>query len=234
MASAAALTLLCFVIFALGNRALPRLQTIGGVAVRAVLLLIPPAARNALALLNCAPTSLSSSGCASLDGCSSDSSSAGGRGSTVSVSLLASNPYYVCWATGGAHAAAGGLAAVVVLLVIIAFPLATLWAVWSRGIDLRKRSPLSGSARVMDGGEASAAIAVVNPMRNTSALGPAQDATLSDAGTSTPPASSPLLGPFISDYRPGAWYTRHADLGVTLLLAALQASCLPSVKIAAA
>jgi len=37
--------------------------------------------------------------------------------------------------------------------------------------------------------------------------------------------SAPLLDyyPFLADYRAGAWYTRHADLSLTFLLAALQA-----------
>lgn len=93
-----------------------------------MLLLLPPAARNAIALLNCAPTILSPAGCASLNGCSSNGG--GSRGSTVSVSLLVSNPYYVCWATGGAHNAAGLIAVMVLVVVVASFPIAFLWAVY--------------------------------------------------------------------------------------------------------
>lgn len=106
MAAVAAFSLLSLGILALGKWAPLRLQTIGGVAVRAVLLLFPPAARNALALLNCAQATVPLSGCASLNGCSSGGGGGSGcRSSTVPVNLLASNPYYVCWATGGAHTA---------------------------------------------------------------------------------------------------------------------------------
>ena len=56
-------------------------------------------------MLRCTPVDVSSTACASLDGCSS---SIGSRGSTVAISVLASNPFFVCWT--GSHRAMGALA----------------------------------------------------------------------------------------------------------------------------
>jgi hypothetical protein len=66
---------------------------------------------------------------------------------------------------------------------------------------------------------------VVNPLRQltqvalTAAATDTQKNVIPVEVTLAPP---PLLAPFLSDYRPGAWYTRHADLALLLLLAALQ------------
>ena len=48
----------------------------------------------------------------------------------------------------------------------------------------------------------------------------------SSASGTSPPLPlppDPLLAPFLGDYRPGAWYTKHADLGLTLTLSLLSA-----------
>lgn len=214
MAAAVSLALLSLAVLALGARASRLLQNAGGVAARAVLLLLPPAARNALSLLNCAPTIVPSAGCASLNGCSAGH--ARGRGSTVSVSLLASNSYYVCWAAGGAHAAAGALAAATLVVVVAGFSLVTLWAVWRWARLSHVRNSHAGDR--IGGDKSEAAIAVSNPMRELGET-PLQTRGASAGDTS---ACLPLLAPFLSDYRPCAWYTRHADLALTLLLAALQ------------
>lgn len=157
------------------------------------------------------------SGCSSLDGCRSGS---GGKGSTVSVQLLASNPYYVCWASGGAHNAAGGLAAVVVAVVIVAFPLSFLWAVWSWARYLRACNAATVSG---DHSDRHALVTLVNPMRQSEdsrhPVSVRNDALAAANGAEDCP---PPLSPFMSDYRPERWYTRHADLLLSLVLAALQ------------
>lgn len=224
MAAAVALSMISLFVLALGSRASGLLQSAGGVAARVVLLIFPPASRNALALFNCAPAAVSPSGCASLNGCSG-----GAKGSTVPVRILASNPYYVCWSTGGAHSVAGGLAAATLVCVVSSFSIASLCAVW-RWASIRTRLPLANHSISREKGNASneAAIAVDNPMRLLGGPGTAdssavvQDNTAVSVGETAMP---PLLTPFLSDYRPDAWYTRHADLALTLLLAALQVRC---------
>ena len=100
------------------------------------------------------------------------------------------------------------------VVVVAAFPLVFLWAVHHQQ---RTGTPsLAKPSRVGDAADASAV--VVNP------LGPClEDAvTAGNEAATGANAASPLVAPFLSDYRPGAWYTRHADLALTLLLAALQ------------
>lgn len=225
MAAASALALFTMTVLVISGGASNTLQTGGVVALRAVLLLFPPAAKNALALLNCVSATVSPSGCASLNGCSGGGG--GGRDSTVSVRLLASNPFYVCWASGGTHTAAGGLAAATLIVVVIAFPLASLWAVFRWTRQSRARCLLaSRSDERHRGTSKEAAVAIVNPMRQlgvASALSPATvQATAAIAAPGKASAPSPFLAPFLSDYRPEACYTRHADLALSLLLAALQ------------
>ena len=226
MGAAMALALFSLAVLALGNRAHRPLHTAGGVAVRVVLLLIPPAARNSMALLNCASAAVSPAGCASLNGCSggTGSNGDGGRGRLVAVSLLASNPYYVCWATGGAHYGAGGLAVAALAVAVVTFPIAFLYAAYTeQWVDSLLQRNLQKGQVGDDTGKALEASAVVfNPLRLRAATAEpaAGQAALPAEGSHT--AAGPLLAPFLSDYRPAAWYTRHADLALTLLLAALQ------------
>ena len=195
----------------LGFRIRGLLPTAGGIATRAVLLLSPPAVRDALTLLRCAPVDVSSTSCASLDGCSS---SIGARGSTVTIGVLASNPYYVCWAPGASHIAAGGAAVATIVVVAIIFPLVTFLLLWRRAGCSHAYWP----TRHSDEGENVASSMVINPLRRMSAAAGAPP----DAAIPVTPTESALLSPFLSDYRTDSWYTRHADLAVTLLLAALQ------------
>ena len=220
MGAGTALALLSLAVLALSGRAPRPLLTAGGVAVRAVLLLTPPAARNAMALLNCASAAVSPAGCASLNGCSS--SGAESRGSSVAVSLLASNSYYVCWAPGGAHNAAGGLAAATLAVAVVAFPIAFLWAVFQQQRAGRPQQQQRGmpASRVADDKGLEASVVVINPLRLGAATAALESTAVPAEGWKTEVA--PLLAPFLADYRPDAWYTRHADLALTLLLAALQ------------
>lgn len=202
------------------------LQTTGGAAARAVLLLYPPAARDALALLNCSPVAVSPSGCISLNGCSGSSSvgSSNDRSRTVTVRVLASNPFYVCWAPGASHVTAGGLAVAVLIVVVLAFPLfsyVVLWRSAGRETSLQQRMITRGGR----GGLETAGSAMVdNPLLLLS-LGPS--ASMRSKQNSSHRHSAPIkspVAPFLSDYRPDAWYMRHADLALTLLLACLQVS----------
>jgi len=65
---------------------------------------------------------------------------------------------------------------------------------------------------------------VINPLRMAPAGTCDYRASLGspDCEKACTQSLSATLTPFLSDYRPGAWYSRHADLALTLLLAALQ------------
>ena len=230
MGAALGLAVLYIAVLALGSRANRGIKVAGTLALRALLLLFPPAARDALTLLNCNAASVSLDGCSSLNGCVSGSGL--GRSRNVAVNVLASNPFYVCWAPGAAHFAAGALSAAALICVVVAFPVASFYAVWqqSRQHETRRKAgsiPLDTNDR---GGVDSdrASTVVINPMRRenmSSAEGSETiQATAHRAGPSgnDPQQLPPLLAPFLADFRPEAWYTRHADLALTLLLAALQ------------
>lgn len=219
MSTAAAFGLLFIAAVGLGARAPCLLRRLGGVAARAVLLLFPPAVRNALSLLNCAPATVSPAGCASLNGCK-HSGGGGGRG-IVSVSVLSSNPFYVCWATDGAHNTAGAIAVISLAVVVIGFTLASLWAVFRQQQDMfapQKRGGVFRCSVEVESDRSNVPV-VINPLRQGAAavqvIPPPEPARLALD-------TSPLLTAFLSDYRPGAWYTRHADLALSLLLAILQ------------
>lgn len=155
-----------------------------------------------------------------MDGCSVSRSSGSGTGrdSTVTVSLLVSNPYYVCWVSGGAHNAAGGLALTTLALVVVAFPISFIWAVYYQHCASTKATEAEGRSR--DDGRATvpATMIYVNPLRGGAEP---EISAVSDVLV-LPRILPPLLAPYMSDYRSGAWYTRHVDLTLSLLLAALQ------------
>ena len=220
MGAALGLAVLYVAVLALGSRANRGIKVAGALALRALLLLFPPAARDALSLLNCNAASVSLDGCSSLNGCISGSGR--GRGSNVAVNVLASNPFYVCWAPGAAHFAAGALSSAALVCVVVVFPAASFYAVWqqSRVKEARRKvgsSPFDTNDR---GGVDSdrASTVIINPMRQENM----QFADGPETIQTTTQELPPLLAPFLSDFRPEAWYTRHADLALTLLLAALQ------------
>ena len=212
MGAALGLSLLYLGVLWCSDKAHHRLQTAGMVAARVLLLLFPPAARDALALLNCSFNSVSAAGCSSLTGCSGSISTA--TGSTVSVRVLASNPFYVCWTGGSAHITAGSVAAASLVCVVTVFPSASFWAVWR----LSRRGRIATLSN--QNAEGSSTV-VVNPMRQEG-MKPMSRESQSKLHDGVEQSGAPLLTPFLSDYRPEAWYTRHADLALTLLLAALQ------------
>lgn len=226
MSSALALALLflCVLLLPLGLRARGPLNFAGGVAARAAILLSPPAARDALSLLNCASVALSPAGCSSLNGCSSSSST--GSRSSITVRVLASNPFFVCWAPGASHAAAGGVAVAAVAVVVLAFPLVSFSALFFFAKWREMQGDIAGgSGGIGQPGGASAI--VVNPLRRQQQEATPPMSGIKAARSAAPAPTPPLYAPFLSDYRAGAWYTRHADLALTLLLAALQVGHAP-------
>lgn len=216
MGAALGLTLVFLAALVLGARTPRSLQTCGAIAARAVLLLFPPAARNALALTNCAQVTLTAAGCSSLDGCVSGPGS-GVRGAAVATRVLVTNPFHVCWTAS--HMSAGGLAVATLIVVVVGFPLASFWAVWQYARAARLRDPL-GSSRggVKNTSSQDAPALIYNPLHVGvgSKAGP--------VAVPAVPALPLVLWPFLADYRSDAWYARHADLILALLLAALQVS----------
>lgn len=253
MAAALLLSLAYLAISALETRAPPQwLLVVGSVCLRVMLILFPPAARNAIALLNCTPVQVSSAGTASLDGGAPSSSSSGRAGSsTTTVSVLASNPYFVCWTAGGSQFAAGALAMSTLLCVVAAAPLLAfarlaflkcshrpasgglgtqgLGHESLEGLHLQVQSGAASQAAHPHAVEELAISFTSNPLRDPSAARRAAARTgavgaerKSEPKIAELPACPPLLSPFAGDYRPEAWYTRHCELALTLLLASFQ------------
>lgn len=119
----------------------PRLLVVAGsVALRALLLLYPPVSHDAIALLHCVPVTLSAAAASTLNGGPAfDSGTAGSAGSTVRVSVLADNPYYVCWAKGGLQSPAGALAIITLAFVVVGLPLGCLLALLRDPAERRAR-----------------------------------------------------------------------------------------------
>ena len=222
----------------------------GRLVMTVAVLLYPTAAGTAFGLLACQIVSVNSLAVASLDG--------GGAYATataralVSVPLLSSDPFYVCYA--GSHRPAAYLAVAAVVAVVALLPVATLAMLWRDGW---LRATLARSALAAGGGGSDscaslcqrrgAAAAKVKPLSGaalayaappeeapeTESVGDARtgppelDATRGapEPALPPPPAADPLLSPFLGDsgYRPDCWWFRHVDMGVTLALAAIEA-----------
>jgi hypothetical protein len=141
-----------------GRRALSRLHSwarIGGRgALTAALILYPAATTAAVSLLYCTPVEVSARSLGGLDGGHSSAgplevASAGGAGAagysygaTATVSTLASDPFVLCWATGGSHRPAGALAVVTLVFYIAGFPLAALaWLLRDAALRVARHDP---------------------------------------------------------------------------------------------
>lgn len=90
-------------------------------------LLFPLVTNTALELVACQERTLSPSALSALDGYEVESSGATGL---VAVSLLTSNPSFVCWS--GSHKPAGVLAVITLFVYSVGFPLLTVCWAWRR------------------------------------------------------------------------------------------------------
>lgn len=191
---------------ALAARAAPLeslLRHLGRAALVVCLIAYPAATLDAVRLVYCPVVPMSSVAFAALDGGSSSISAAFSGTGSVSTSLLASDPYYVCWASGGAHRPVGVLAVISLALYVIALPLVAWVWVW-RDAAVRPRATDAG-APSENGGISPPEARALHPDKS-----PLVDTAPSD----------PLLAPFLADTVPSAWYFRHCELAVTLALAA--------------
>lgn len=101
------------------HRSLARLA--GRAALTLAVILYPTTLQHAATLVHCEAVALAASALRSLDGGgslleSSRGSSSGAAAPLVPTPLLASNPFFVCWAPGGSHRPAGVLAGIVLPL----------------------------------------------------------------------------------------------------------------------
>ena len=96
---------------------------LGRAAVTGVVVLYPTVATSAIGLLHCETVTLTAAAVLTLDG-GSGLAGSGSGGGTVTLPVLAKDPFFVCWA--GSHTPAGALAVVAVALYVVAFPAVAL------------------------------------------------------------------------------------------------------------
>lgn len=222
-----------------------KLRIAGRVMLVLTLILYPATVRYSVSMLNCTPIVISTSAVAALDGGSGAPASTS-RGDTARLLVLSSNPAYVCWSRSGAHLPAGVLAVIAALVVGLGLPLAALVGLqsdpWlSSTLEQLKRertgrllAPQSASrSRCVSPLASSTGAASADNATLTVTLSPlfllktraATDALQKSTGAALPRACipDPLLAPFLNDYTPTAWYTKHLDIALALSLAVLEA-----------
>lgn len=204
-----------------------RLWSYGPLAVFTLLtLLYSLVASTSMGLLSCDPVQLSPLAMASLN---SDEDQAAllrlARDPTASqtrysVSILRTNPSFVCWQ--GSHRPAGALAVVVLLLYTLAMPVWTFLFVdrrlkairGDRGVASDRAAEAFFKARK---GKTLGTFLLLCFGRERCLGSQNADAELSAGST------SPVLHPFTqAGYRPSLFFARHADMVCLFLLAALQ------------
>lgn len=148
----------------------------GRICLTLALILYPLASSSAVGLLVCVATPTTPTALASLDG-GGDTSASGG-----SVSVLVSNPYFVCWR--GTHSAAGAFAAAALALYVAALPvLSILWA-W-RAAERERAAAAEAEAH---------------------AKGPETDSSEGAPQSPMPWANAdPVVRPLVADYVIAAW-----------------------------
>lgn len=179
---------------------------------------------------------LSARGAASLDG-GPPLHAAASADAVVTLSVSVDNSYFVCWRSS--HAGAAALAAVTLPLYVFGLPALTLWWLWRdpwvAAEARRSEATSTGEAyaprmqRADDEDVVSCADAAGDPASSEVDLAtPASYLDLRVPATTEAYAASfvepdPLLGVFFYDYKPTAWYTKHIDLGLLLLLSLFRA-----------
>ena len=194
--------------------------------------LYPSTTLTAARLLVCDSISLSALGASLLDG-GPTLAAAASPDELVRLSVSSSNPYFVCWSWSGHHAGVGSLAAIVLPLYVLGLPALTLWWLWRdpwvAAEVMREKAASVGHAYTpgprgiddVSGKEGNAAASSLDLASPTVDF----DTTVSPPATGSSPAvlPDPLLGVFFYDYKPTAWYTKHIDLVILLLLSLLRA-----------
>lgn len=186
--------------------------------------LYPSTTLTAARLLVCDSVSLTALGASLLDGGPALDATAA-PDELIRLSVSSSNPYFVCWSSSGHHAGVGTLAAIVVPLYVLGLPIMTLWWLWRDpwvAAEVRRTKTASVGGTYIP---RSYAISDTSGSEgNVSSLELASPTVeLGDCGSASSALPDPLLGVFFYDYKPTAWYTKHIDLGILLLLSLLRA-----------
>ena len=127
LAAAVALWTFTVVVYYCAPGSASNLRFAGQITLLGALLVYAQAAYASLVLINCKTVVVSAFGASGFDGGSSAVANVV-AGSRVTVSVLVSEPAFVCWAPDGSHRLAGILAAVTLAWVVVGMPLLTL--VW--------------------------------------------------------------------------------------------------------
>lgn len=174
-----------------------RLRTVGSAFLILALVLYPSVASTSVGLLTCSSIALSPTAAAALDGGGAFTSvlanAVSGDLRTVTVSVLANNKFFVCWA--GSHRAAGSVAATTMALFVIALPAVVLF--WARVAYFRQSSPLkqvpaSATPLVLAGPPA-----LLSTAKGTSIMSSGSDTAWI--------VVDPLTKPLVGDFRVVAW-----------------------------
>lgn len=193
----------------------------------------PIAVEKAVVLMNCQTVSMVAVAVSSLDGGESYAAAQVAT-ATVSLPLLASDPYYVCF--NGQHNLVGVMGIVCIIFYVMGLPLLTF--IWLRrepwlhleiqhvNSEVARQSaaivPLSPSFWPI---KSSRSIKAVSWRIEASAQPRRRRASWDDDVGAVP--HDPMLTPFLADsgYGPRAWYFRHLDFCAMVSLAVLQVRC---------
>ena len=182
-------------------------------------------AEAAIGLLNCETVSLPQSGLSSLDGLADYAPPPALMSQLVRVLLLASDPYFVCFA--GQHTLAGGLAVLALVAYVTLLPLVTLYWLW-RSPELKSRqqhAPQKQAQLRRTFSWRTRKVAAEVPHAPPPAE-PGSAATEGAPAEQPPAPPDAMLAPFLGDsgYASRFWWWRHVDLGAMLVLAVNQAA----------
>lgn len=184
---------------------------LGRVCLSLCIVAYPAATAAAVRMLDCVEVAVPQTPATSnaLDGAPDISQQATAQ-KLIILSVLRTNPYFVCWS--GSHKEAGVLAAAAITFFVLGFPLSVLAWLVCPAIFRRKQGSGSDAPRVPK-------------FRSQHSWRRAADRTC----TRCAPRGEPdqLFAPVVSDFLPVAWYTKFIDLTLLLLLSVLRA-LLPS------
>lgn len=202
------------------------LEPIGRLSLIAAVYMHPTIAETAFRLISCSSIVVSESSLNVLDG-GSGSVHVGQNKNLVSVSVLKSNPYFIC--LQGQHTRAGYMAIAATVAFVFGLPALTLWWVWhDPWLSERLRShtvvvtpggqcPPLPCARFVRGAVCGSSFCSRSSLRVTSTQQP--------AGIKRPARKNAMLSPFLEgEYRTYAWFMRHVDMSVITGIIALDAA----------
>ena len=184
---------------------------LGRVALSLCIVAYPAATTAAVRMLDCVEVAVPQTPATSnaLDGAPDITQQATAQ-KLILLSVLRTNPYFVCWS--GSHREAGVLAAAAIAFFVLGFPLTVLAWLVCPALFSRRQGSGSDAPRVPK-------------FRSKRSWRRAADRTCIRCAPRGEPDQ--LFAPVVSDFLPVAWYTKFIDLALLLLLSVLHA-LLPS------